>query len=387
MASWRIPLFEACFGPEEEEAILRPLRAGWLTMGDEVLRLEEELCAASGARHAVAVSSCTAALQLACVALGVGPGGSVICPALTFVAPANAAVTLGAAVRFCESIGDDDLTVDPDAVAALGDERTQAIIAVHYAGFACRMDKLLAVARAQGIPIIEDCAHALFTTYQGTTLGLHGRVGCFSFFSNKNATCGEGGALLTDDAVLADELRRLRSHGMTSPTLERHRGLAQGYDVLVPGYNYRMDEVRAALLRVQLRRLPEFLRRRRILYAYYAERLSQTPVRLPFTSSDRRAEYPNTGIHIVPALLPAGADRLAVAGRLKTEGIQTSIHYPPVHTFTAYRKLGSTRSLRLPKTESLSARELTLPLYPGMTERDVDTVVDALVAAVKASGS
>jgi dTDP-4-amino-4,6-dideoxygalactose transaminase len=381
MANWRIPLFDAHFGPEEEDAVLRPLRARWLTMGDEVLRLEEELCAISGSDHAVAVSNCTAALQLACAALGVGPGGNVICPALTFVATANAPVSLGADVRFCDSMGEDDLTVDPDSVALHIDEWTQAIIVVHYAGFACQMDKLLALARSHGIPIIEDCAHALFTTYQGTTLGLNGRVGCFSFFSNKNATCGEGGALLTDDAGLAEELRRLRSHGMTSPTLERYRGGGLSYDVLVPGYNYRLDEIRAALLRAQLRRLPDFLRRRRALFAHYAERLRGTSIRLPFTGPERRAEYPNTGIHIVPALLPPGTDRSAVAARLKEAGIQTSIHYPAVHTFTAYAR----NTVRLPRTEQLSARELTLPLYPAMTEHDVDDVVEALVAAVNAN--
>jgi dTDP-4-amino-4,6-dideoxygalactose transaminase len=167
MATWRVPLFDTRFGPEEEEAVLRPLRAAWLTMGEEVIRLEEELCAASGARHAVAVSSCTAALQLAYVALGVGPGDEVVCPTLTFVASANAAVTLGARVRLCESLGPDDLTLDPASAAAHFGPRTRAVVAVHYAGFACRMEELLPAAKARGVPVVEDCAHALFTTYRG----------------------------------------------------------------------------------------------------------------------------------------------------------------------------------------------------------------------------
>lgn len=226
MSTWRIPLFDARFGPEEEQAVLRPLRAGWLTMGEEVLHLEEELAALTGARYALAVSNCTAALHLACAALGVGPGDEVLCPTLTFVASANAPRALGANVRLCESIGPDDLGVDPASVAAQLGPKTKAIVAVHYAGFACRMQELLALADDQGIPVIEDCAHALFTTHRGKVLGLHGKVGCFSFFSNKNATCGEGGALITDDADLAERLRLLRSHGMTTPTLERHRGRA-----------------------------------------------------------------------------------------------------------------------------------------------------------------
>jgi dTDP-4-amino-4,6-dideoxygalactose transaminase len=378
MTTWRVPLFDTRFGPEEEAAVLRPLRAGWLTTGEEVLRLEEELCAASGAKHAVAVSSCTAALQLACVALGVGPGDEVVCPTLTFVAGANAAVTLGARARLCESVGPHDLTMDPASAATLLGPRTKAVIAVHYAGFACRMEELLPVAAARGVPVVEDCAHALFTTYRGKTLGLHGRVGCFSFFSNKNITCGEGGALLTDDGTLADELRRLRSHGMTAATLDRHRGRASSYDVLRPGFNYRLDEIRAALLRVQLKRLPEYLERRRALFALYADRLADTPVTLPFAGPDRRDEYGSTAIHILPVLLPAGTDRAGVMARLKAAGIQTSIHYPPIHTFAAYREPRQD----LPRTEALAGRQLTLPFYPAMALADVDLVVRELLGAL-----
>ena len=378
MAAWRIPLFDTRFGPEEEEAVLRPLRAAWLTMGEEVICLEDELCAASGARHAVAVSSCTAALQLAYAALGVGPGDEVVCPTLTFVASANAAVTLGARARLCESLGPDDLTMDPASAAAFFGPRTKAVVVVHYAGFACRMEELLAAAGASGIPVVEDCAHALFTTYRGKTLGLHGRVGCFSFFSNKNITCGEGGALLTDDGGLADELRRLRSHGMTTATLDRHRGRAYSYDVLCPGFNYRLDEIRAALLRVQLRRLPEYLERRRTLFGLYAARLADTLIALPFAGPDRHAEYADTAIHILSTLLPPDTDRTAVMAHLREAGIQTSIHYPPIHTFTAYREPHQ----ELARTEALAARQLTLPFYPAMTEADVDIVVRELLRAV-----
>lgn len=378
MTIWRVPLFDADFGPDEEAAVLRPLRAGWLTMGEEVLLLEQELCEASGARHAVAVTNCTAALHLACAALGVGPGDEVVCPTLTFVASANAPRSLGADVRLCESVGEDDLTMDPASVRALLGPRTKAVVAVHYAGFACRMEEVLDAADARGVPVIEDCAHALFTTYRGKTLGLHGRVGCFSFFSNKNITCGEGGALLTDDGALADELRRLRSHGMTSPTLERHKGRAYSYDVTAAGFNYRLDEIRAALLRAQLRRLPGFLRRRRELFSHYADRLRDTPIRLPFRGERHRAQVEDTAVHLLPALLPADADRTAVMARLKEAGIQTSIHYPPVHAFTAYREPRQD----LPRTEALARRELSLPFYPAMTEADVDLVVESLRTAL-----
>jgi dTDP-4-amino-4,6-dideoxygalactose transaminase len=378
MSTWRVPLFDTTFGPEEEAAVVRPLRARWLTMGEEVLRLEEELCAYTGAGHAVAVSNCTAALHLVCAALGVGPGDEVVCPALTFVATANAPMALGAEVRFCDAAGPDDLTMDVASALAQVSPRTKAVMAVHYAGFACRMEELLPAAGARSVAVVEDCAHALFTDYRGTKLGLHGKAGCFSFFSNKNATCGEGGAVLTDDPALADRVRLLRAHGMTSATLDRHRGRATSYDVLAPGYNYRLDEIRAALLRVQLRRLPGFLGRRRELFGRYADRLHDTPVTLPFAAGGRRAEVPHTAVHILPVLLPPGADRAGVMARMKEAGVQTSIHYPPVHLFTAYRGAAS-----LPRTEALAARQLTLPLYPAMTNADVDLVVSALTAALR----
>lgn len=333
-------------------------------------------------KRRVLVTGCTAALHLACAALNVGPLDEVICPKLTFVASANAPRALGARIRFCDSLGPDDLTLDPASVAAQINSRTKAIVAVHYAGFACRIEELSALADAHGLPIIEDCAHALFTTYRGKVLGLHGRIGCFGFFSNKNATCGEGGALITDDPVLAERLRLLRCHGMTTPTLERHRGRAYSYDVTMAGFNYRLDEIRAALLRVQLRRLPSFLRRRRELFRLYAERLQGTPVLLSFSGPRHRAECENTAIHILPIILPERTDRAAVMGRLKEAGIQTSIHYPPVHSFAAYRGEGQ----HLPRTEDLAARQLTLPLYPAMTDEDVDTVVTFLLRSLHSGG-
>lgn len=378
MADWRVPLFDTRFGPEEEAAVLRPLRARWLTMGDEVLGLEEELCRLTGAAHAIAVSNCTAALELVSAALGVGPGDEVICPALTFVATANAPRGLGADVRFCESAGPDDLTADPASVERLFTPRTKAVMAVHYAGFACDMDALLPMAASRGVAVVEDCAHALVTSYRGKALGLHGKAGCFSFFSNKNATCGEGGAVLTDDRALADRVRLLRSHGMTSLTLDRHRGRAVSYDVVLAGHNSRLDEIRAALLRAQLARLPEYLDRRRALFARYADRLANTRVHVPFASPARRAECPDTAVHIMAVLLPEGTDRGAVMARMKAAGIQTSIHYPPVHRFTAYQAGGQ----ELPATEALAARQLTLPLYPAMTPADLDLVVDSLSAAL-----
>lgn len=378
MIAWRVPLFEARFDADDEDAVLRPLRTGWLTMGEEVLRLEEELCAATGAKYAIAVSNCSVAIHLACAALGIGAGDEVLCPTLTFVASANAPKSLGARIRLCESVDVDDLTVDPASLEANLSPLTKAMIVVHYAGFPCRMQEIIELAHARGIAIIEDCAHALFSRSNGQTLGLLGRIGCFSFFSNKNVTCGEGGALITNDSALANECRLLRSHGMTTMTLDRHNGRAFSYDVLCPGFNYRMDEMRAALLRSQLRKLPGFLERRRKVYGHYVRSLEGTSVHMPFRGPRFRADFENLAIHILPVLLPNNVDRNAIMASMKEAGIQTSIHYPPVHTFTAYRE----QAHDLSRTEALSKRELTLPFYPHMDEECVHFVVKTLLKSI-----
>jgi dTDP-4-amino-4,6-dideoxygalactose transaminase len=380
MSRWKIPLFDTRFEAEELEAVQRPLKARWLTMGEEVLKLEDELREASGAAHAIAVSNGTAALQIACAALDVGPGDEVLCPTLTFVASANAPRSFGADVLLCDSAGANDLTIDVAAVASAITDKTKAIVVVHYAGFPCRMEEIMKLADARNIPVIEDCAHALFTRYRGKMLGLHGRVGCFSFYSNKNATSGEGGALLTNDPELGQRMRLLRSHGMTTPTLDRHRGIATSYDVVLPGFNCRLDEIRAALMRVQLRRLPGFLARRRELYARYRDLFQGTPIQVPFSEGRFVGGLHETAVHIMPVLLPLEVDRASVMARLKEAGIQTSIHYPPVHTFTAYQ--GTRRDLA--RTSELGSRELTLPLYPAMADEDVNTVVSELLKNVEA---
>ncbi len=373
--TWRIPFFDTRFDAEEEAAILRPLRAGWLTMGEEVIQLEEELKQASGAKHAIAVTNCTAALHLASVALGIGPGDEVLCPTLTFCATANAPRSAGASVQFCESISPDDLTIDPVSIRQRLSSRTKAIFVVHYAGFPCQIDKILTLAREHAIPVVEDCAHALFTFHRDKALGLFGKVGCFSFFSNKNATCGEGGALMTDDDDLADRLRLLRSHGMTTLTLDRYKGRAFSYDVTEAGFNYRLDEIRAALMRAQLRKLPGFLVRRRELFSHYLRRLLDSPVTVPFAHGRFVEELHQTGVHLMPILLPTGTDRLVIMEYLKQRGIQTSIHYPLVHEFTAYRNIEQ----RLPRTEDLGRRQLSLPFYPGLEFDEVDFVVRTLL--------
>ena len=338
-------------------------------MGETTARLESQFAQAGGFRHAFAITNCTAALHLAMAAAGVGPGDEVIVPTLTFVATVNAVKYVGATPVFCDSAGERDLNIDLDRVEALVTPRTKAIVAVHYAGFPVDMERLTRFACSRGIAVVEDCAHALFSSVGGRTCGAWGLMGCFSFFGNKNMTCGEGGMITTQSDEIAARLRVMRSHGMTTMTLDRFKGRATSYDVVEHGYNYRMEDLRSAVALAQLRRLPGFLERRAHIREQYLAGLDGSPVIVPdFGFARMSREGDSVGHHIMPVILPAGTDRAAVMARLKEKGIQTSIHYPCVHRFSAF---AGTSAAGLERTEGLAARELTLPMFPTMREDQV----------------
>jgi dTDP-4-amino-4,6-dideoxygalactose transaminase len=373
--TWKIPLSDIDFGPEEEAAVNAVLKSRWLTMGALTQQFEQEAAAFTGAKHAIALTNATAALHLACLAAGLGPGDEVILPALTFVASANAVRYTGATPVFADIRGEGDLNLSPEAVEACLTERTRAVLLVHYGGYACDMPAFLALAERHGLVLIEDAAHAIGSVLDGRHLGTWGQSGCYSFFSNKNMTTGEGGMLVTDDERVADTVRALRSHGMTSLTWDRHKGHAWSYDVAGLGYNYRIDEIRSALGRVQLQKLARNNQLRRALTALYRELLQELcpAVGLPFR------DHPGvSACHLLPVLLPQGGSREAFMEAMKRRGIQTSIHYPPIHHFSAYREPNAGARPDLKHTEAIAAREVTLPLYPALSEADVRAVVEAV---------
>jgi dTDP-4-amino-4,6-dideoxygalactose transaminase len=372
---WRVPLSDIDFGPEEEQAVLQVVRSRWLTMGAITQQFEQDFANYVRAKHAIAVTNATAALHMSCVAARLGPGDEVILPSLTFVATANAVRYTGARPVFADIESEACLNISPQAIEACITPRTRAILVVHYGGYACDMPAILAIARRYGLIVIEDAAHAVGSALKGRMLGNWGAIGCFSFFSNKNMTTGEGGMLVTDDDELAAKLRILRSHGMTSLTWDRHKGHAWSYDVVDLGYNYRIDEIRSALGRVQLGKLERNngLRwGRTVLYHELLEELCPS-VQLPFR------DHPGvSACHLLPILLPEGSDRERFMEHMKARGIQTSIHYPPVHQFRAYRELTSQVAYELPLTESVARHQVTLPLYPALSESDVTLVVEAV---------
>lgn len=377
--NWIVPLADLDYGPEEDQAVLDVLHSKWLTMGAVTQAFEQEFAEYHGAKYAIAVSNATQALHLACLALGIGPGDEVIVPALTFVATSNAVLYCGADVRFADIISEDELTIDPQEIERLITPRTKAVIVMHYGGYPCRMPEIMAIAEKHGIKVIEDAAHAPGAWLNGKALGTWGEIGCFSFFSNKNLSTGEGGMLITDREMLAEKLRLYRSHGMTSLTWDRHKGHAYTYDVIDLGYNYRIDEIHAALGRTQLRKLKEKNNRRREIVKEYWKEFSNTSLTLPFQqqfafnykTNDDSSYLP--AHHIFPLILPKGFDRSLFVDSMKAHGIQTSLHYPPAHLFSFYKD--RYQNINLPKTENISAREVTLPLFQTMDRRSVDLVI------------
>jgi dTDP-4-amino-4,6-dideoxygalactose transaminase len=376
--AWVEPLSDVDPNEQLQEAVVSAIRSGWWSAGPRVAEFERAFADLCRTKHAVAVANGTAALHLALLAVGCGPGDEVIIPSLNFVAGANSIGHIGASAVFCDICGEHDLTADPSDVEAAISPATKAIVVMHYGGHPCRMDELLDIASRRGVAVIEDAAHAPGATLGGRACGGMGAIGCFSFFSNKNLPMGEGGMVVTDDDELERRVRLLRSHGMTTLSWERHRGHANSYDVMLEGFNFRMDDLRAAMGLVQLPHLVEANAARGRIVATYREALHGfRGIRMPF--APRAGTVP--AHHLAVILLPPGTRRPEVRAALTARGIQSSVHYPPTHRFSWYQS--RRRGRLLPRTEAVSERLLTLPLYPHMHDAAVLAVIDAVAEAVR----
>jgi dTDP-4-amino-4,6-dideoxygalactose transaminase len=379
MTDWKVPLADVTLGPEEMAAVAEILKSGWLSMGPKTQEFEAHFAHFLSVKHAFAVTNGTAALHIGCQVLGLSPGDEVLCPALTFVASANAILYTGARPVFVDINGPHNLNLSAADAARKVTDRTKAIMIVHYAGYSCDMDAITALAQRHGLKIIEDCAHAPGAVYFSASgpqkAGTLGDIGCFSFFSNKNMTTGEGGMVVTNDDALADQIKFLRSHGMTTLTWDRHKDHSFSYDVVFLGYNYRLDEMRAALGLVQLQRLEANNRLRCELTRLYLKKLGQLrQLEFPFAEPPAGSTH-----HLFPVLLPPGMDRAGFMTALAQKGIQTSVHYPPIPGFSYYRRLWpQAYDHLLPHTDDVAAREVTLPLFPAMTEAQLELVVRAV---------
>ena len=355
------------YGAEEEAAVLRVLRSKWLSMGPEVQAFEQEFSGFLGVRHAFAVANGTAALHLACLALGLGPGDEVIQPAINFVASANMTVAVGATPVFGDIVSLTEPTIAPEEIEQRITPHTKAVIVMHYGGYPCRMNEIRAICQRHGLAAIEDACHAVGASQEDRPVGRLGDVACFSFFSNKNLATGEGGMVVTDRDDLAERFRRLRSHGMTTLTWDRHRGHASSYDVTLHGYNYRLDELHAALGRAQLQKVEQNNRLRQERAATYRRQLDGwNGWRVVFADHPGRNAY-----HLMVALAPNASHRQQVVQSLKENGIQTSLHYPCVPDFTGFAQF---RPPGLERSREFPTRAVTLPLYPLLTDSQVEEV-------------
>lgn len=373
---YKILLFDLNFDQAEQEAVIETLRSKWISTGPKNAELERRFAEMTGARHAVALTNCTVALHMALVLNDIKPGDEVICPSLTFVATVNAIRYVNAIPVFADVKSMKDLTIDPDDIEKKITPRTKAIMLMHYGGFACDMNRIMDIAVKHNLSVIEDACHGPLSKYEGKKLGTIGSVGCFSFFSNKNISTGEGGMIITNDDAIYEKAKLLRSHGMTSLSFDRARGHSTEYDVIELGYNYRMDDIRAAIGIVQLEKLPGDLEIRAELRARYEKNLDGVKeIIIPF----KGYKY-FTSNYIFPIVLKNSTVEIRnrVREHLAAAGIQTSVHYPAVHRFSIYREYASA----LPNTEYAADNLVTLPMFSKLTPEQVDYICDKLKEAV-----
>jgi len=370
-----LPFSRPAITDEEIEAVAQVLRSGWITTGPKNQELEERFCEGFGCRHAVAVCSATAGMHVTLMALGIGPGDEVITPSQTWVSTINIITLLGAEPVFVD-VDRDTLMTDADRIAAAITPRTKAIIPVHYAGAPVDLDPIDQLAKKQGIPVIEDAAHAVGTRYRERWIGARGTA-IFSFHAIKNVTCAEGGLIATDDGELANRIRMLKFHGLGVDAFDRQmQGRKPQAEVIIPGYKYNLADINAAIAVVQLRRLPQLNARRAELVADYRKALEGSPL-LPLDIPSYPHLHANHLFMVrVDQERCGGLDRDAFMQEMQTRGIGTGLHFRAAHTQKYYRE--NYPQLSLPDTEWNSARLCTLPLFPDMTGDDFKRVIEAI---------
>jgi len=372
-----LPLTIPAIGPREKELVLETLDSGWITTGHKAIELANGVARIAGARHGVAVNSATGALHLALVALGVGPGDEVITSTYTFAACVNVIEHVGATPVLAD-IEPDTLCLDPESVAAAITPRTRVLLTVDYGGHPADYDRLLPLARTHGLQVVEDAAHALGAAWNGRPVGSFADVTAFSFYATKNLTTGEGGAAVTNDEALASRLSLLSLHGMNRDAWKRYTDTGSWYyEVTAPGFKYNLSDVLAAIGLGQLERFDELQALRRAHVARYQANLADVPeIRRPVTRPNVTHAW-----HLYPIGLEL--DRLRIdRGRfiqeLRAENIGSSVHFIPIHLHPHFRTSLGLEPGRFPVADRAYAAALSLPLFPGLTERDVDDVCAAV---------
>jgi dTDP-4-amino-4,6-dideoxygalactose transaminase len=375
---WKVQLSKLSYDQAELLAVQKVLKSQWLTMGERTLRFEKKFSNYLGSNYTgVATSSATASLHLILKALDLPKGSEIIVPALTFVSDVNVVVELGFVPVLADCKSFTDLNVCDESILKQITSKTKAIVIVHFAGYPKCLYKLKEICKKNDIFLIEDVAHAPGASINNSMCGTIGDFGFFSFFSNKNLACGEGGFVTSNNRKALNKVKLLRSHGMSAPTLDRHKGRSATYDIMISGYNYRIDEIRSALATEQLKKLDMNNKKRGNLVKRYCRNLKNSKITIPFLEYERNSI---SAYHIFPILLPSETSRMKVIEHMKANGIQTSIHYPSFKNFSVH-KIWS-KKYKTPIADQISARELTLPLYPNLLESEVDFVSEKILEAL-----
>jgi dTDP-4-amino-4,6-dideoxygalactose transaminase len=361
---------------DEVNELLDSIRRRWIGTGPKVAQFEQDFAAYKGREFAVAVSSCTAALHLALLASGIGPGDEVITTPMTFCATVNAIIHAGATPVLVDCQVD-TMNIDPAAIEARIGPKTKAILIVHFAGRCCDMERIAALARAHRLLLIEDCAHAIESEYQGGKAGSFGEIGCFSFYATKNVVTGEGGMVITDDEAIAARIKMLALHGMSRDAWRRFSDSGyRHYEVMEAGFKYNMMDLQAALGIHQLKRVDRYWRRRQAIWDTYMEAFGDLPCVLPAPPEPgtRHAYHLFTPMIDVAAL---GRTRDWVLQALTAENIGVGVHYIPVHLHRYYQERFGWLPGEFPSAEWIGERTLSLPLSPGLSDADVADVCRA----------
>jgi perosamine synthetase len=366
-----IPYGHQHIDEEDLKAVAEVLTSDFLTTGPAVGTFEERVAAFCGAEHAVAVSSGTAALHVAMLALGIGPGDEVIVPPITFVATANCARFVGATPVFAD-VDENTLLIDPESVESKITSRTRAIIAVDYAGQPCDWTALNRIARQHGLKLVADACHAIGATYESKPVGTHADMTIFSFHPVKQITTGEGGLIATNDPDIARQCRLYRNHGITTDSRQRDANNAWFYEMTELGFNYRMTDIQAALGTSQLKKLPGFLERRREIAARYDALFAGAANVEPL-------EYLSGREHAYHLYVVKVADRDAMYRKLRAQGVGVNVHYIPVHLQPYYRRQLGTGPGDCPVAEAAYERILSLPMFPDLADADVEFVAGLLL--------
>jgi len=370
----KFPAYEPWISDEDKKIVKKTLTQSMLTLGPQLEKFENDFCKYSKAKYAVAVSNCTAALHLSLMALGIKKDDEVIIPDLTFVADANAILACNAKPVIVD-INKENFFLSISNIKKNITKKTKAIIPVHIYGQVCNIEEILDVAKDNNLKVIEDCAHAVGTFHKSKHVGTLGNTGCFSFYPTKNITTAEGGMVITNSEKIAEKVRQLRNHGMTKSLKSRYSSEYPWiFDIKQPGYNYRLDEIRAALGITQLKRIKKINELRKKASSYYNKNLQNIPgIILPDMVNDKTHSY---HLYTIRVTKPYKLSRNQLFKKLKDNGIRTTVYWMPIHKYTAYRKFVKTSNTL--NTTKIYDEILALPLFPNISKKHQDAVIKVI---------